>query len=171
MLNRTSVLFLFLFLIFPQLGFSVIRVAITVDDLPFHSPLPESKTRIDLTQDFLDSFHKHQISGVYGFINATVNQEDKKAELVLKNWVRAGHFLGNHTFSHMPLYAHTPHDYVADIRKNDPTLEKWMEKKDFRWFRYPYLAEGDTEQKRNDVRAYLSQQNYKIAQVTSDFSD
>jgi peptidoglycan/xylan/chitin deacetylase (PgdA/CDA1 family) len=42
---------------------------------------------------------------------------------------------------------------------------------DFRWFRYPYLHEGDTLEKRRAVRAFLAEAGYRIAQTTLDYED
>ena len=42
---------------------------------------------------------------------------------------------------------------------------------DFYWFRYPYLYEGNTREKRDGVRAFLYSFGYKIAQVTLYFWD
>ena len=44
-------------------------------------------------------------------------------------------------------------------------------KHDWRWFRYPYLHEGDTLEKRRAVRAFLATNGYRIAQTTLDFGD
>lgn len=33
--------------------------------------------------------------------------------------------------------------------------------------RYPYLAEGDTLEKRNTIRSYLFKNGYRIAEVTT----
>ena len=41
-------------------------------------------------------------------------------------------------------------------------------KHDWRWFRYPYLHEGDTLEKRRAVRAFLASSGYRIAQTTID---
>jgi peptidoglycan/xylan/chitin deacetylase (PgdA/CDA1 family) len=41
---------------------------------------------------------------------------------------------------------------------------------DWRWFRYPFLSEGDAA-KRPEVRRYLASHGYRIAQVTMDFGD
>ncbi len=46
-----------------------------------------------------------------------------------------------------------------------------MRRKDWHWFRFPYLAEGDTPAKHDGVRAFLAQHGYKIAAVTMSFSD
>jgi peptidoglycan/xylan/chitin deacetylase (PgdA/CDA1 family) len=44
-----------------------------------------------------------------------------------------------------------------------------MQGKDYHYFRYPFLAEGDTLKKRDAVRQFLFQNKYKIAPVTVDF--
>ena len=54
---------------------------------------------------------------------------------------------------------------------NEGTLEGFMGGRDWHWFRYPYLNEGDTLEKRHEVRKYLRERGYKVAQVTIDFQD
>ena len=41
-----------------------------------------------------------------------------------------------------------------------------MPGEDWHWFRYPFLWEGDTLEKRHAVRAYLLEHHYQIAQVS-----
>jgi peptidoglycan/xylan/chitin deacetylase (PgdA/CDA1 family) len=147
------------------------QIAITVDDLPSPGSLPDGVSPMDIAQKILATFKKHHISDVYGFVNASSIQKNGSSEQVLARWVDAGHLLGNHTFSHMPLYKNTASDYIADIQRNEPVLSKWMGKKDFYWFRFPYLAEGDSQEKRTEIRTFLETHHYKIAQVSTDFSD
>ena len=42
---------------------------------------------------------------------------------------------------------------------------------DSRWFRYPFLHEGDTVEKHRAVRAGLKARGYRVAEVTMDFED
>ena len=42
---------------------------------------------------------------------------------------------------------------------------------DWHWFRYPFLDEGDTPEKRSQVRKFLAARGYKIAAVTMSFGD
>jgi peptidoglycan/xylan/chitin deacetylase (PgdA/CDA1 family) len=42
---------------------------------------------------------------------------------------------------------------------------------DWHWFRFPFLAEGDTPAKRAGIRKFLAQQGYKVAAVTMSFGD
>jgi peptidoglycan/xylan/chitin deacetylase (PgdA/CDA1 family) len=46
-----------------------------------------------------------------------------------------------------------------------------MSHQNWHWFRYPYLWEGDTLEKRHAVRQYLKAHKYHVAQVTLDFED
>jgi peptidoglycan/xylan/chitin deacetylase (PgdA/CDA1 family) len=42
---------------------------------------------------------------------------------------------------------------------------------EWRWFRYPYLREGDVQAKRDGVRAFLREHRYTVAQTTIDYED
>lgn len=42
---------------------------------------------------------------------------------------------------------------------------------DWRWFRYPYLREGEISDKRDGVRTFLREHRYSIAQTTIDYED
>jgi hypothetical protein len=46
-----------------------------------------------------------------------------------------------------------------------------MAGRDWKWFRYPFLWEGDTPDKRHAIREYLGANKYRVAQVTLDFDD
>ena len=50
-------------------------------------------------------------------------------------------------------------------------LNKWMKDEDWHWFRYPFLAEGDTPEKRAAFRSFLLEHGYKVAAVTMSFGD
>jgi peptidoglycan/xylan/chitin deacetylase (PgdA/CDA1 family) len=71
----------------------------------------------------------------------------------------------------MSLTANSVEDFEQDIRKNEPVLESLMAGGDWHWFRYPFLWEGDTFEKRRAIRAYLAANGYRVAQVTLDFED
>lgn len=144
-----------------------IEIAITVDDLPSHAELPQGTTRADIAKQMLAAFKKHHITGVYGLING--NRKD--AEGVLQQWVLGGQLLGNHSYSHMDLDEASTAAFIADIEQNTPLLKKLMGDKNYRFFRYPYLAEGNTQEKRDQVRQFLFKNDYQIAAVTTDFFD
>lgn len=147
------------------------QVAITFDDLPSHGPLPAGTTREDVTRKILAAFKEAGVPEVYGFINADKVQEHPEDIKVMQLWREAGQPLGNHTFEHMSLNNNTVAAFEDNIEKDELSLRDLMGKKDWHWFRYPYLNEGDTLEKRRAVRAYLKAHHYRVAQVTLDFED
>jgi len=148
-----------------------LEMAITIDDLPTAGKLPSSLTRIDVIKKMLQALKKHHITGVYGFINASKVGDNKNHLAILSAWIEGGQLLGNHTFSHMDLAKVDITTYIQDIEKNEPYLQKFMGDKNYKYFRYPYLVEGNTEEKRNRIREYLTSHQYIIAEVTTDFYD
>lgn len=165
-----SVLLAITFLLFPLFSHAQ-EVAITFDDLPAHGPLPVRTTREDVTRKILAALKDANVPEVYGFINAGKLEAHPEDLKVLQLWRQAGQPLGNHTLDHMSLNNSTVTAFEQNISKNAALLEELMGKKDWRWFRYPYLDEGDTLEKRRLVRAYLKDHHYRIAQVTLDFED
>jgi peptidoglycan/xylan/chitin deacetylase (PgdA/CDA1 family) len=147
------------------------QVAFTFDDLPSHGDLPPGKTRLEIANSFLRTLHDQHMPQVYGFINAANLEKEPDNVAVLKAWRDAGNSLGNHAYSHPSLNDLTPEQFEADIAKNEPTLSKLMAGEDWHWFRYPFLWEGDTLERRHDVRTWLQQHDYQIAQVSMDFGD
>ena len=147
------------------------EVAITFDDLPSHGPLPVGTTRSDVARSILATLKDAKIPEIYGFINAGKLQKNPEDIEFLKLWREAGQPLGNHTYTHMNLNENTVAAFEENIEKNESILKTLMEGKDWHWFRYPYLWEGDTLEKRRAVRGYLKEHGYRIAQVTMDFED
>jgi peptidoglycan/xylan/chitin deacetylase (PgdA/CDA1 family) len=163
-----------LFLLFALFAVTSLRaqqVAITFDDLPEHGDLPPHLTRLQVAKSILTTLKHEHMPAVYGFINA-VALEDTPSEInVLRAWRAAGQPLGSHTYSHADLTATTVAKYEADIDRNELLLRRLMKNEDWRWFRYPYLREGDTLEKRDAIRSYLSQRRYRTAQVSLNFED
>ena len=57
------------------------------------------------------------------------------------------------------------------LRTDCGTPVEWMKNENWHWFRYPFLSEGDTPEKREAARKFLSQHGYKVAAVTMSFGD
>jgi peptidoglycan-N-acetylglucosamine deacetylase len=147
------------------------RVALTFDDLPAHGPLPPGMTRVDVARSIIDALRARTSPPVYGFINARQLETTPGDTDVLRAWRDAGFPLGNHAYSHMDLHANTVEAFEADVIANEATLRSMMGDRDWHWFRYPYLREGDTADKYKAVRAMLVRHGYRTAQVTLDFGD
>jgi peptidoglycan/xylan/chitin deacetylase (PgdA/CDA1 family) len=147
------------------------QIAFTFDDLPAHGPLPPGETRLDVIHSILGTLHDQHLPPVYGFVNGLRVEEAPETLAVLEAWRDAGEPLGSHTYSHLSLNGHTAAEFEADIDKDEPLLTSLMPGQDWHWFRYPYLWEGDTLEKRHAIRTYLQQHGYQIAEVSMDFED
>jgi peptidoglycan-N-acetylglucosamine deacetylase len=147
------------------------QLAITMDDLPVHGPLPEGETRRSVAERIVASFLAAGVPEVYGFMNGAQVEREPESGAALRVWVSAGYPLGNHTWSHRNLNQVSAEEFEAEIVRNEASLEDFAPGTDWRWFRYPFLAEGTDAAKRDSVRAVLAQRGYRIAAVTMDFSD
>jgi peptidoglycan/xylan/chitin deacetylase (PgdA/CDA1 family) len=148
-----------------------LKVALTFDDLPLNGTLPLGVKASDLARDTLKVLKKHRIPPSYGFIVARGLERDPDGATTLQVWADSGNPLGNHTYNHLDFTKNSAEDFQREILRNEPVLELLMPKGEWRWFRYPYLHEGDTLEKRRAVRSFLASNGYRIAQTTLDFED
>jgi peptidoglycan/xylan/chitin deacetylase (PgdA/CDA1 family) len=148
-----------------------VPVALTFDDLPSHGPLPEGVTRAQVAARIIEALRTHKAPAVYGFVNAGKLTDRPEDHEVLRLWRAAGFPLANHAFSHMDLHANAAEAFEQDVVANETSLQSLMGAENWRWFRYPYLREGDSPAKHRRVREFLEQRGYRVAQVTMDFSD
>jgi peptidoglycan/xylan/chitin deacetylase (PgdA/CDA1 family) len=160
-----------------QAGEPRLKVALTFDDLPINGTLPLGRKMSDFARDTIQVLKKHRIPPSYGFINANKLERNPDGALALRIWVDGGHPLASHTYDHLDLTRHAAEDFQREILRNEPVLtllmpgEGKLREHTWRWFRYPYLHEGDTLEKRRAVRAFLANNGYRIAQTTLDFED
>lgn len=147
------------------------QVALTFDDLPVHGPVPAGVSRTVLLTQITNTLANAGAPPTYGFVNAKSLEDDANHRAALEAWRAAGHPLANHTYSHMSLQETDVAGYRAEVIANEPILQALMGEEDWHWFRYPYLREGESLEKRNAVRELLEARGYRIAQVTIDFQD
>jgi len=147
------------------------KIAFTFDDLPAHGSLPPGETRMEVAAKTIAALRAANVPEIYGFVNAADLEKNPSDVDVLKAWRAAGFPLGNHTWSHMNLNQHTVEEFEAEVLRNEPSIAPLMEGEDWHWFRYPFLAEGDTADKRAAIRSFFLQHGYRIAAVTMSFSD
>lgn len=138
-------------------------LAVTIDDLPAHGPLPPGETRIGVANATIAALRGAQVPAI-GFVNGA-KAEPGSAE-VLAAWKAAGLPLGDHTYSHKGLSKVGAAAFVAEIDANAPFLTGQPKR-----FRYPFLDEGKRPEDRDAVRAALAQRGYRIAAVTMSFAD
>lgn len=145
-------------------------IAFTFDDLPAHASLPQGETRIDIARRIIAALKADNVPS-YGFINGVQTEREPASTPVLAEWVAAGLPLGNHTWTHANLKDLTPQLFEDEIAENEPLLARFDPKGDWHWFRYPFLSEGETPEKRAAIRSYLAQHGYHVAEVTMSFDD
>lgn len=148
-----------------------LKIAFTFDDLPVHGLLPPGESRVEVISKIIAALHAAGLPPTYGFINAVHLEGQPEHAAVLDAWRAAGNLLGNHTWSHINLDERPLDEVEQDVLRDEPTLERLMKGADWHWFRYPYLAEGNTPEKRLEFRGFLHQHGYKIAAVTMSFGD
>jgi peptidoglycan/xylan/chitin deacetylase (PgdA/CDA1 family) len=156
-----------------------LKVALTFDDLPLNGLLPLGKKPSDFARDTIAVLKKHRIPPSYGFLNAAYLERDPDGAIAYRIWIDGGHPLASHTYTHLDLTKSSVEDFQREILHNEPVLQLLMPPggklgragHDWRWFRYPYLHEGDTPEKRREIRAFLASRKYRIAQTTLDWED
>ncbi len=146
-------------------------VALTFDDVPTGGGLPSGDTRAAIVTRLTDVLKANHLQGVYGFVVGSDLQDDSDVRQALRVWVAAGMNIGNHTWSHPSLTSVSAEEFERQILLDEPFLPEYAGGRDWHWFRYPYLEEGDTLAKRNQVRAWLREHGYRIAEVTLNFND
>lgn len=90
---------------------------------------------------------------------------------LIADWGKQGHKIGNHSDLHLSLNKDdvTLDTYIQSIENADKIysqLEGWTPR-----YRFPYLKEGNTIEKRDGVRKWLSDHKYKAGDVSIDASD
>ncbi len=142
-----------------------VPLAITVDDLPAHGPLPPGVSRLDIARETIRAL---KAAGVIasGFVNGSFGAEEADAPRVLDAWRAARLPLGNHGFSHLNLDEVGAAAFIADLDRNEALVTGQP-----RRFRYPFLAEGRDPAARDAVRTALAARHYTIAAVTMSFDD
>jgi len=149
-------------------------ILISVDDLPvaagdLHT---DSAERERITRDLLAALDKHHIHAVGLVIWGNVKTDADRA--ILRRWLAAGHELGNHTAHHLDLTRTAADVYLADVEAGRAGLAAFLRQegdRKVRFFRFPFLDEGDTAAKLDAVRAGLARSGQRNLPVTIDDQD
>jgi peptidoglycan/xylan/chitin deacetylase (PgdA/CDA1 family) len=147
---------------------------ISVDDLPvaggdLHTDPGEREL---ITRGLLAVLAKHHVPAVGLVIWGNVKTPDDR--VLLRRWLAAGHELGNHSASHPDLTATPTEAYIADVEAGRAGLAGFLAGEDdrkVRFFRFPFLDEGDTATKLDAMRAYLARSGQRSLPVTIDDQD
>jgi peptidoglycan-N-acetylglucosamine deacetylase len=97
--------------------------------------------------------------------------DNEQGKRLLDKWEQARHTIANHSYSHH--YYHSPkvsfQTFADDLLKGEAVIKDFSHFK--KLFRFPYLKEGDTIEKRDGMRAFLKDNGYRNGHVTIDASD
>jgi len=143
------------------------QIALTMDDFNWQNTIHQSAAVRN--KSILETLNSHSLKTALFVIGRNIESDEGKQ--LLSAWNSAGHLLGNHTYSHQNLNAPTisTQVYNDDILRAEKLLTEFTGFK--KYFRFPMLKEGDTVAKRDDVRSFLEQHQYRVGHVTIDTSD
>ena len=151
--------------LFLAAGAAAREIAITFDD----APTADSATMTgEVRTHTLIAALKTAGIGQAAFF--TVPRGRTRADLTrLEAYAGAGHIIANHSNTHRNLRDLTAEEYIGDIAAADAILKPMP---GFRpWFRFPFLSEGETREKRDAVRTALRAMGYAQGYVTIDNYD
>jgi len=144
-------------------------VAFTFDDGPKlgETPLLSPQAR---NQALLETLRRHQVRAAL-FVTLNKGADCPEGMALLEAWSRGGHIVANHTVTHPDL--NNPMvslgQYQGEIlacQERIRSLAGWRP-----WFRYTFLRQGNTPEKRDGMRAFLKQEGLMNASVSLDTSD
>ncbi len=143
-------------------------VAITMDDFNWAGNSLKL-TGAEKNRAILAALKSHSVKAAL-FVRGG-NVESDEGLGLLQAWNEAGHLIGNHSYSHW--YYHsgkvTADSFQQDILRCERVLKNFSGYQKI--FRFPYLKEGDTREKRDAIRTFLESNGYRNGHVTIDASD
>jgi peptidoglycan/xylan/chitin deacetylase (PgdA/CDA1 family) len=155
-------------LLIPSIGSVHARsIAFTFDDGP------DMSDRIGMTAAERNTAILAALSAadVKSVLFVTRTDKDQQRYALMRAWGDAGHLVGNHTATHP--------DFGA-IRTSLPSFEAELLACEAaihtlpgftKLFRFPYLKEGNTREKRDGFRVFLKSSGYRQGRVSIDTSD
>jgi peptidoglycan/xylan/chitin deacetylase (PgdA/CDA1 family) len=149
-------------------------LAVTVDDLPA-TPARDLAEMQEVTRGILAAFRAHRVRAI-GFVNESGLEPapEKESRLaLLRQWLDAGHDLGNHTYSHLGLQTTSLDAYETDVLKGETETRRLLalRGKRPRYFRHPFTQTGPTVETRRAFEAFLAEHGYAVAPFSVETSD
>jgi peptidoglycan-N-acetylglucosamine deacetylase len=141
------------------------EIAFTFDD-PKLYPVANLRWQ-EVNERVLTALARHRLKSALFVCGMRIDQVGGH-ELVAA-WDRAGHLIGNHSYSHLNFDQVTLPAFEADTLRNEPLIHSYRHTTPL--FRYPFFKEGNTAEKRDGMRAFLAARNYGIGRATIDASD
>ena len=143
------------------------QFSITMDDFNWQNAV--KLTAAERNNAILNTLDAHSHKAALFVIGRNIESDEGKQ--LLTTWDKAGHMIGNHTYSHRNLNAPEMNveEYQQDVLRAEELLKEFPRFR--KYFRFPMLKEGDTVAKRDAMRSFFAEHNYRIGHVTIDNSD
>lgn len=152
----------------PSFAAEPLQVAITIDD-PHTGETPRMSAD-QRNRAILDALGKHSNLKAALFVCGR-RVDNEPGKILLGQWNNRQHVIANHSYSHP--YFHSKRisveEFIEDILRGEAVIKDFPRFR--KLFRFPFLKEGDTIEKRDRLRAYLREQGYRNGHVTIDASD
>lgn len=144
-------------------------VAFTIDDGPSLELTPRL-TPQQRNQAMLDALARNKVNAAL-FVRCGSGADKPEGYALAQAWAQGGHAIGNHTMTHPDLHSAkvSLEQYQREITDCDAIIRHLPGFK--KWFRFTYLREGNTPEKRDGMRAFLKEKGLRNAYVTLDTSD
>ncbi|WP_208352827.1 polysaccharide deacetylase family protein [Pseudaestuariivita rosea] len=143
------------------------EIAITLDDLPYVQPSRTSPSEgLAQVQAVNTALAAHDIIATGFAIGVQIDRESRQA---MNAFAKAGHTVGNHSWSHPDYGTLTPEAFHEETQRADEILSQWMGEN--RFYRFPFLREGETEEAKLAADAVLAELGYLNVPVTIDTDD
>lgn len=141
------------------------QVAITIDDFNwFDIPRMSAEAR---NRSLLAALNFHSVKAAIFVCGKFVDNE--VGQQLLSAWNKEGHLIGNHSYSHLHYHRVGFEQFSQDVLRGEAVINKQPQFKKI--FRFPFLKEGDTIEKRDGMRQFLKTNDYRNGHVTIDASD
>lgn len=144
-------------------------VAFTFDDAPNMSELPRMNAA-QRNAAMLAALAKHKVKAAL-FVTASNGATTPEGNALVRAWGEAGHVIGNHTMTHPDLNSEAISlaQYQKEILDCDAVIRTMPGYR--KWYRFTFLREGKSPEKRDGMRSFLAAQGYRNAYVSLDTSD
>lgn len=144
------------------------EVAITIDDIDLN---PGDTPLLSLDQRNLKILQALKTNGnlqaALFVCGMRIDNDQGKARLA--EWNKSGHIIANHSYSHFYYPSTDFGKFSQDVLRGEKLISGFRNFR--RLFRFPYLKEGDTPEKRDNMRNFLRENNYRMGYVTIDTSE
>lgn len=153
------------------------QICFSIDDMPVVSyGIKDSNYQKQIFNSIMNSLVKNEIPAI-GFVNEGKMRKEadggRYQKELLKNWIKSGLELGNHTYSHPDYNTTSCKEYTSDILRGEKILKEILSEsgKSIKYFRHPFLHVGETKAKADSLDLFLKEHGYKVAPVTIDNED